>query len=182
MKEGRSPSFKLPPWKGVSHPLPNHPHSYSDTASGRRRGAPLSLTSQCTPAHPASRTARPLQFSAPTRWAEPENRFLRLPLGGRVPRSLTPSGLQRGHLSSETKRRFSMTAIENNNVDATRAFSGHSGSYPAALKKLAHSADEKSGMMSAILLQRLSRVRSAALRSRALSFEKAFSIGLKSGL
>jgi hypothetical protein len=56
------------------------------------------------------------------------------------------------------------------------------GSYPEAAKKLAHSVGVKSDRSWPILFQRPSTVRSAALRSRAFSLEKAFSIGLKSGL
>ena len=78
-----------PPMKGVNHPLQTTP-AHTDAAPVGAAGY-LSLTAHCTPAHPASRTARPLQFSTPF-LARPgsENRFLRLPHGGRVPRSLTP--------------------------------------------------------------------------------------------
>ena len=48
-------------------------------------------------------------------------------------------------------------------------------------KKFAHSCGVKAPSKIPILSQRASTVRSAALRSSALSFEKAFSIGLKSG-
>jgi hypothetical protein len=67
-------------------------------------------------------------------------------------------------------------------IDPPRAFSVHSGSYPAALKKLAHSVGVMSAAMRAMASQRPSTDRSAAFRSSALSLEKAFSIGLKSGL
>ncbi len=62
------------------------------------------------------------------------------------------------------------------------ASSTYSGSYPAAAKKLAHSFGVIASMASRIARQRSSTVRAAALRSSALSLEKAFSIGLKSGL
>ncbi|TCU08642.1 hypothetical protein EV132_12628 [Rhizobium sullae] len=68
----------------------------------------LSLTSNCAPAVPGSSTSRPLQYCL-HRKRHRQNRLLRLPLGGRVPRSLTPHGLRCGHLSSETKRRLLMT-------------------------------------------------------------------------
>jgi hypothetical protein len=47
---------------------------------------------------------------------------------------------------------------------------------------LAHSLGVKASMMWPMAFHRPSTVRSAALRSMALSLAKAFSIGLKSGL
>ena len=66
-------------------------------------------------------------------------------------------------------------------VVATRAFSDHSGSYPELTKKFAHSVGVNSSMISAMAAQRSSTVRAAAFLSNALSFEKACSMGLKSG-
>ena len=63
----------------------------------------------------------------------------------------------------------------------TRAFSDHSGSYPELTKKFAHSVGVNSSMISAMAAQRSSTVRAAAFLSNALSFEKACSMGLKSG-
>ena len=63
-----------------------------------------------------------------------------------------------------------------------RAFSLYSGSYPQAVKSLAHSVGVMASSASATALCRSGTVRAAALRSRALSLEKAFSMGLKSGL
>ena len=62
-----------------------------------------------------------------------------------------------------------------------RAFSDHSGSYPELTKKFAHSVGVNSSMISAMAAQRSSTVRAAAFLSNALSFEKACSMGLKSG-
>ena len=67
-------------------------------------------------------------------------------------------------------------------IYGSRAFSSQSGSYPAAVKKFAHSAGENCSISVPILFHRASRVRSAALRRWALILEKAFSMGLKSGL
>ena len=64
---------------------------------------------------------------------------------------------------------------------APRAFSDHSGSYPELTKKFAHSVGVNSSMISAMAAQRSSTVRAAAFLSNALSFEKACSMGLKSG-
>lgn len=58
----------------------------------------------------------------------------------------------------------------------------YSRSYPAAAKQFSHSFGLKASMASAMALLRSAFVRAAALRSRALSFEKAISMGLKSGL
>ena len=63
----------------------------------------------------------------------------------------------------------------------SRAFSDHSGSYPELTKKFAHSVGVNSSMISAMAAQRSSTVRAAAFLSNALSFEKACSMGLKSG-
>ena len=60
----------------------------------------------------------------------------------------------------------------------SRAVSFQIGSYPEAAKKLAHSVGVKSDRSWPILFQRPSTVRSAALRSRAFSLEKAFSSGV----
>ena len=64
---------------------------------------------------------------------------------------------------------------------SARAFSDHSGSYPELTKKFAHSVGVNSSMISAMAAQRSSTVRAAAFLSNALSFEKACSMGLKSG-
>jgi DNA-binding transcriptional LysR family regulator len=61
------------------------------------------------------------------------------------------------------------------------AFSAQVASHPAAAKELAHPVGVKASMRRPMVAQRPSRVRSAAFRSSALSFAKAFSIGLKSG-
>lgn len=63
-----------------------------------------------------------------------------------------------------------------------RAFSVHIGSYPAAWKKFRHSCGVKPSMSRPMAPHRPGTERSAALRRRALSLEKAFSMGLKSGL
>ena len=65
---------------------------------------------------------------------------------------------------------------------AVRAFPLQLDPYPAALKKLAHFCGVNVGMSAPMVFQRLSTVRSDALRRPALSLEKAFSIGLRSGL
>lgn len=57
----------------------------------------------------------------------------------------------------------------------------YSGSYPAAVKQFLHPLGVKAERHSATAAQRSSTVRAAAFRRRALSFEKANSIGLKSG-
>ena len=67
-------------------------------------------------------------------------------------------------------------------VTRFRALSLYSGSYPQAVKSLAHSVGVMASSASATALCRSGTVRAAALRSRALSLEKAFSMGLKSGL
>lgn len=64
----------------------------------------------------------------------------------------------------------------------TRALADHIGSYPAASKKFWHCCGVKRSLMRPMAVHRPSTVRSAALRRWALSLEKAFSIGLKSGL
>jgi len=64
----------------------------------------------------------------------------------------------------------------------TRAFSAHNGSYPAAMKKFWHSFDVKQSMRRPMASHRPATERSASLRRSALSFENAFSMGLKSGL
>jgi len=63
-----------------------------------------------------------------------------------------------------------------------RAFFVQVASYPAAAKKFAHSCGVKRSMRRPMASQRPLTVRSAAFRRCALSLEKAFSIGLKSGL
>ena len=63
-----------------------------------------------------------------------------------------------------------------------RAFSAHTGLHPAARKKFWHSCGVKQSMSRPMVSHRLATERSAALRSSALSLEKAFSMGLKSGL
>lgn len=60
-------------------------------------------------------------------------------------------------------------------------FSAHSGSYPAARKKFWHSFGVKQSMRRPTASHRPATERSAALRRSALSFENAFSMGLKSG-
>ena len=58
----------------------------------------------------------------------------------------------------------------------------HSGSYPHELKYLVHSRGWKVSSSLPIRFQRPLTVRSPIFLSMALSLEKAFSIGLKSGL
>ena len=62
-----------------------------------------------------------------------------------------------------------------------RAESGQVRAYPALAKKLAHSSGLKRSSRVPMRGQRVSSVRSWALRRWALSFEKACSIGLRSG-
>jgi cellulose biosynthesis protein BcsQ len=64
----------------------------------------------------------------------------------------------------------------------SRAASYRSGSYPHALKQLAHSAGVKVSAMRPMAAQRPSTVRSVAFHRSALSLAKPFSMGLKSGL
>ena len=78
-----------PPMKGVNHPLQTTP-AHTDAAPDRGRG--LSLSDYAVYASPSGvkDSAAPPIFSSVPVGARPENRFLRLPLRGRVPRSLTP--------------------------------------------------------------------------------------------
>ena len=64
---------------------------------------------------------------------------------------------------------------------SARAFSEQIASYPAAAKKLAACCGVTRSMRRPMVVHRPSTVRSAALRRSALSFEKAISMGLKSG-
>ena len=81
-----------------------------------------------------------------------------------------PDGLRQDRLGEIVK-----------DAGSSRAFSDHSGSYPELTKKFAHSVGVNSSMISAMAAQRSSTVRAAAFLSNALSFEKACSMGLKSG-
>ncbi len=87
------------------------------------RGLPL--TSKSTLGHAASRTARPLQFSAPPLTGRVRKSGPPLAAsGGRRPRSLTPYGLPRRRNASDEKE-FIMTRIFNpytalDNIDAIR--------------------------------------------------------------
>ncbi len=65
---------------------------------------------------------------------------------------------------------------------SARASADHDGSYPAALKYFRHSSGLKRSRRLPMVSHRPPMVRSAALRSNAFSFEKAISMGLKSGL
>lgn len=67
-------------------------------------------------------------------------------------------------------------------VEISRAGSIQSASYLQFLESLAHSVGVKRSIKRPMASQRALTVRSAALRRSALSCEKAFSIGLKSGL
>ena len=89
--QGRAPPPSNPhPWRGWS--TPSKPPRPMGSRPLIGAAGYLSLTVHFTPAHPASRTARPLQFSFAGPRPTPQNRLLRLPRGGRVPRSLTPLG------------------------------------------------------------------------------------------
>ena len=63
----------------------------------------------------------------------------------------------------------------------TNPDSFHSGSYPVAVKSLAHSSGVYAAIASPTAAYRVATVRAAALRRIDFSFENAFSIGLKSG-
>lgn len=63
-----------------------------------------------------------------------------------------------------------------------RAFSDHVGEYPALMKKFLLSLGEMVGKTSAMASHKDSIVLAAVFLRPALSFEKAFSIGLRSGL
>jgi hypothetical protein len=64
----------------------------------------------------------------------------------------------------------------------SRVVSDQSVSYRAAAKEAVHSAGVKVATTRQMVFRRSWRVRSVALRSIAVSFAKARSIGLKSGL
>src|SRR5262245_17025582 len=67
-------------------------------------------------------------------------------------------------------------------IAAASSFSAQVWLYPAWRRRLAHSCGVKQSRSSPIRFQRASMVRSAALRSKFLSFENISSIGFKSGL
>ena len=67
-------------------------------------------------------------------------------------------------------------------IPATRARPLYSGSYPAAVKKLAHSSGVKVSRTDPAASHKVVTVLAALARKRALSLANAISIGLKSGL
>ena len=78
-----------PPMKGVNHPLQTTP-AHTDAAPDRGRGLSLSDSPFYASPSGVKDCAAPPIFSSDPFGVRSENRFLRLPLGGRVPRSLTP--------------------------------------------------------------------------------------------
>lgn len=71
--------------------------------------------------------------------------------------------------------------VMNGGEDMARAPRFQVDAYPAALKKFQHSAGVNSLQILPITLLRSSKVRAAAARRWAFSFEKAISMGFRSG-